>query len=279
ERRTGKEKPFTMPENCPVCGTKLVRKPGEAVWRCPNRGCYGQLVRHLLHFASRGAMDIEGLGTKVAEALVDRGLVQDIGDLYYLKVEDLLQLPGFALKKARNLYQAIQRSKKTTLARFLYALGIRHVGEVAAQLLAQHFKSLEALKKASLADLMSIPGIGPEAARSVWEWFRNERNLQVLEKLLKAGLTFEEEAAEEAPEEKPLEGKTFVFTGALRSMTREEAKRRVQALGGRVTSSVSRNVDYVVVGENPGSKYDRARALGLQILSEEEFLKLIGEKA
>lgn len=276
ERRTGKEQPFKMPENCPVCGSKLVRKPGEAVWRCPNPHCYGQLVRHLLHFASRGAMDIEGLGTKVAEALVDRGLVQDVGDLYYLKVEDFLQLPGFALKKARNLYEAIQRSKKTTLARFLYALGIRHVGEVAAQLLAQHFRSLEALKNASMADLMSVPGIGPEAARSVWEWFRNERNLKTLEKLLEAGITFEEEA-EEVPVEKTLSGKTFVFTGALKSMTREEAKRRVQALGGRAASSVSRNVDYVVVGENPGSKYDRARALGLTIINEDEFLKMLGK--
>jgi len=130
-----------------------------------------------------------------------------------------------------------------------------------------------------MADLMSVPGIGPEAARSVWEWFRNERNLRTLEKLLAAGITFEEETEEAAPEEKPLAGRTFVFTGALRSMTREEAKRRVQALGGRVASSVSRNVDYVVVGENPGSKYDRARALGLKIINEEEFLRMIGEKS
>lgn len=279
ERRTGNEKPFKMPEKCPVCGSKLIRKPGEAVWRCPNRGCYGQLVRHLMHFASRAAMDIEGLGTKVAQALVDAGLVQDIADLYYLKVEDFLQLPGFALKKARNLYEAIQRSKKTPLSRFLYALGIRHVGEVTAQLLAQHFKNLETIKKASLTDLMSVPGIGPEAARAIWEWFRNERNLQILEKFRKAGLTFEEEkTVEEVPEEKNLAGLTFVFTGALKSMSREEAKRKVQALGGRVTSSVSRNVDYVVVGENPGSKYDRARALGLKIINEEEFLHMIGEK-
>ncbi|OAQ20731.1 NAD-dependent DNA ligase LigA [Thermosulfurimonas dismutans] len=279
ERRTGNEKPFKMPEKCPVCGSKLIRKPGEAVWRCPNKGCYGQLVRHLIHFASRAAMDIEGLGTKVAQALVDAGLVQDIADLYYLKVEDFLQLPGFALKKARNLYEAIQRSKKTTLSRFLYALGIRHVGEVTAQLLAQHFKNLETIKKASLTDLMSVPGIGPEAARAIWEWFRNERNLQTLEKFRKAGLTFEEEkTVEEVAEGKNLAGLTFVFTGALKSMSREEAKRKVQALGGRVTSSVSRNVDYVVVGENPGSKYDRARALGLKIINEEEFLHMIGEK-
>ncbi len=277
ERRTGNERPFKMPERCPICGSKLVRKPGEAVWRCPNKGCYGQLVRHILHFASRSAMDIEGLGTKVAQALVDSGLVQDVGDLYYLKVEDLLQLPGFAYKKAKNLYEAIQRNKKTTLSRFLYALGIRHVGEVAAQLLAKHFKSLDAIKNASMADLVSVPGIGPEAARAVWEWFRNERNLKVLEKLLKAGITFEEEE-EEAPQEKKLSGLTFVFTGALKSMTREEAKRRVQALGGRVVSSVSRNVDYVVVGEEPGSKLRRAKELGIKTISEEEFLKMIGEK-
>ncbi len=277
ERRTGKEKPFVMPKTCPVCGSPLVRKPGEAVWRCPNKNCYAQLVRHLQHFASRNAMDIEGLGEKVAKALVDAGLVRDVGDLYYLKVEDLLQLPGFALKKAQNLYEAIQRSKKTTLARFLYALGIRHVGEVVAQILAEHFKSLERLMKASVTDLLAIPGIGPEVARSVVEFFRNPRNRETIEKLLKAGIEFVD--VEEGEEkEKPLRGLTFVFTGALKSMTRDEAKKRVQALGGRVASDVSRHVDYVVVGEKPGSKFQRARRLGLKILNEDEFLKMIGEK-
>ena len=275
ERRTGKERPFVMPKTCPVCGSPLVRKPGEAVWRCPNRNCYAQLVRHLQHFASRNAMDIEGLGEKVAKALVDAGLVRDVGDLYYLKLEDLLQLPGFALKKAQNLYEAIQKSKKTTLARFLYALGIRHVGEVVAQILADHFKSLERLMKASEEELMSLPGIGPEVARSVVEYFRNERNRQTIEKLLRAGITFEEEGEKE----KPLQGLTFVFTGALKSMPRDEAKKKVQALGGRVASDVSRNVDYVVVGERPGSKFRRAQNLGLKIINEEEFLKLIGQKA
>jgi len=277
ERRTGKEKPFVMPKTCPVCGSPLVRKPGEAVWRCPNKNCYAQLVRHLQHFASRNAMDIEGLGEKVAKALVDAGLVRDVGDLYYLKVEDLLQLPGFALKKAQNLYEAIQRSKKTTLARFLYALGIRHVGEVVAQILAEHFKSLERLMKASVTDLLAIPGIGPEVARSVVEFFRNPRNRETIEKLLKAGIEFVD--VEEGEEkEKPLRGLTFVFTGALKSMTRDEAKKRVQALGGRVASDVSRHVDYVVVGEKPGSKFQRAQRLGLKILNEDEFLKMIGEK-
>ena len=278
ERRTGKEKPFKMPETCPVCGSKLVRKPGEAVWRCPNKNCYAQLVRHLQHFASRNAMDIEGLGEKVAKALVDAGLVRDVADLYYLTIEDLLQLPGFALKKAKNLYEAIQRSKKTTLPRFLYALGIRHVGEVVAQILAEHFKSLGRLMKASLADLMAIPGIGPEVAKSVVEFFRNPRNQETIEKLLKAGIQFEDAEEEEKETEKPLKGKTFVFTGGLKSMTREEAKKRVQALGGRVASDVSRNVDYVVVGEKPGSKLQRAQRLGLKIINEDEFLRLIGEK-
>ncbi len=277
ERRTGKERPFEMPKTCPVCGSKLVRKPGEAVWRCPNKNCYAQLVRHLQHFASRNAMDIEGLGAKVARALVDAGLVRDVADLYYLKVEDLLQLPGFALKKAQNLYNAIQKSKKTTLARFLYALGIRHVGEVVAQLLAEHFKSLDRLRRASLDELLAIPGIGPEVAKSIVEFFRNERNQKTLEKLLAAGITFEDEGAE-TPEEKPLKGLTFVFTGALKSMTRDQAKKKVQALGGRVASDVSRNVDIVVVGEKPGSKYQRAQKLGLKIINEDEFLKMIGEK-
>ncbi len=276
ERRTGKEKPFVMPKTCPVCGSPLVRKPGEAVWRCPNKNCYAQLVRHLQHFASRNAMDIEGLGEQVAKALVDAGLVRDVGDLYYLTVEDLLQLPGFALKKAKNLYEAIQRSKKTTLARFLYALGIRHVGEVVAQILAEHFKSLDKLMNASMADLMAIPGIGPEVARSVVEFFRNERNRKTIEKLLKAGIEFED--VKEEAKEKPLKGLTFVFTGALKSMTRDEAKKKVMALGGRVASDVSRNVDYVVVGEKPGSKFQRAQRLGLKIINEDEFLKMIGEK-
>ncbi len=276
DRRTGKEKEFEMPKVCPVCGSKLLRKPGEAVWRCPNKKCYAQLVRHLQHFASRNAMDIEGLGTKVAKALIDTGVVRDIGDLYYLKVEDLLQLPGFALKKAKNLYNAIQKSKKTSLARFLYALGIRHVGEVVAQILAQHFKSLDKIMKASAAELMTIPGIGPEVAHSIVEYFRNERNRKTLEKLLKAGIEFEE--IQEEKREEPLKGLSFIFTGALKSMPRDEAKKRVQALGGRVTSSISKNVDFVVVGEKPGSKYQRAQRLGLKIINEEEFLRLIGEK-
>jgi len=278
ERRTGNEKEIHFPTHCPICGTKLIKKPGEAIWRCPNKACYAQGVRRILHFASRNAMNIEGLGEKVARDLVDRGMVQTPADLYYLKIEDFMKLPGFAYKKAKNLYQAIQKSKKTTLARCLYALGIRHVGEAMAQLLAEKFKSLDKLMQATMADLVPIPGVGPEAARSIVEFFKDEENRKMIERLLEAGITFEEE--EVKPEELPkvLEGLTFVFTGTLKNFTREEAKEVVTKLGGRTTDSVSRNVNYVVVGEAPGSKYQKALSLGIKTLNEKEFLKLLEEK-
>jgi len=274
ERRTGNEKEIHFPTHCPICGTGLIKKPGEAIWRCPNRGCYAQGVRRILHFASRNAMNIEGLGDKVAQALFERGLVQTPADLYELKVEDLMRLPGFAYKKAKNLYQALQKSKKTTLARFLYALGIRHVGEAMAQLLAEKFKSLDKLMQATTVDLVSIPGVGPEAAKAIVEFFRDEENRRMIERLLEAGIIFEE-AEKVSALPRVLEGKTFVFTGALKNFTRDEAKEVVTRLGGRVTDSVSRSVDYVVVGEAPGSKYQKALSLGIKILGEEEFLKLL----
>jgi DNA ligase (NAD+) len=274
EKRTGKEREFKFPTHCPICGSKLIRKPGEAIWRCPNKNCFGQLIRKIIHFASRNAMNIEGLGEKVARDLVDKGMVQNVADLYYLKVSNLLKLPGFAYKKAKNLYDAIQKSKKTTLARFIYALGIRHVGEAMAQLLAEKFRSLDKLSKASIQDLMSIPGIGYEVAKSIVDFFKNEENQKIIERLLKAGITFEDEEKEK-PKEAKLKGLTFVFTGALKSMTRDEAKKKVMELGGRATDSVSRNVDYVVVGEKPGSKLRKAQALGIKTITEEEFLKLI----
>ncbi|NPA40611.1 MAG: NAD-dependent DNA ligase LigA [Thermodesulfobacteria bacterium] len=274
EKRTGKEKPIKFPTHCPICGTKLVKKEGEAIWRCPNPNCYASLVRKILHFASRNAMNIEGLGEKVARDLVSKGLVQNIADLFYLKTEDFMRLPGFAYKKAKNLFEAIQKSKKTTLARFLYALGIRHVGEAMAQLLAQKFKTLENLMKASTADLMSISGVGYEVAKSIVDFFKNEENQKLIKRMLEAGVTFIDEEKEE---EKTLNGLTFVFTGTLKSMTRDQAKKLVLEKGGRVTNSVSKNVDYVVVGEKPGSKYQKAKALGLKIINEQEFLKLIGK--
>jgi DNA ligase (NAD+) len=275
ERRTGQEKEIIFPTHCPICGTKLIKKPEEAIWRCPNKNCYAQAVRKILHFASRNAMNIEGLGDKVARDLVDKGLVQNVADLYYLKWEDFMKLSGFAYKKAKNLYEAIQKSKKTSLGRFIYALGIRHVGEAMAQMLAEKFKSLDKLMNASMADLLSIPGVGYEVAKSIVEFFKNEENLKIIQRMLDAGVTFVEEEKEEKP--KILEGLTFVFTGTLKSMTRDEAKEKVRELGGKTTDSVSKNVDYVVVGEDPGSKYQKALQLGVKTINEEEFLKLIGE--
>ena len=275
ERRTGDEKEIHFPTHCPICETRLVKKPGEAIWRCPNPSCYAKGVRRLLHFASRNAMNIEGLGERVARDLVDRGLVQSPADLYYLKVEDLMRLPGFAYKKAKNLYDAIQKSKKTTLARFLYALGIRHVGEATAQLIAEKFKSLDKIMNATMADFTAIPGIGPEAARAIVEFFRDAENCHMVKRMLEAGITFVEEVEEKVELPKVFEGKNFVFTGALKSMTREKAKELVQALGGKTTDSVSRNVDFVVVGEAPGSKYQRALQLGVKIINEDEFLNMI----
>jgi len=275
ERRTGDEKEIHFPTHCPICETRLVKKPGEAIWRCPNPSCYAKGVRRLLHFASRSAMNIEGLGERVARDLVDRGLVQSPADFYYLKVEDLMRLPGFAYKKAKNLYDAIQKSKKTTLARFLYALGIRHVGEATAQLIAEKFKSLDKIMNATMADFTAIPGIGPEAARAIVEFFRDAENCHMVKRMLEAGITFVEEVEEKVELPKVFEGKNFVFTGSLKSMTREKAKELVQALGGKTTDSVSRNVDFVVVGEAPGSKYQRALQLGVKIINEDEFLNMI----
>ncbi|MCS7279270.1 MAG: NAD-dependent DNA ligase LigA [Thermodesulfobacteriaceae bacterium] len=272
ERRTGEEKEIAFPTHCPICESKLVKKPEEAVWRCPNSNCYASLVRKILHLASRNAMNIEGLGDKVAQALVDKGLVQNVADLFYLKTEDFMKLPGFAYKKAKNLYEAIQKSKKTTLPKFIYALGIRHVGEAMAQLLAERFKTLERLMNASMADLLNISGIGYEVAKSIVEFFKNEEHQKIIKRILEAGVTFLEK---EEKKPKILEGLTFVFTGTLKSMGREDAKKRVLDLGGRVSDSVSKGVNYVVVGEAPGSKYQKALQLGIKVLKEEEFLKMI----
>ena len=271
EKRTGFEKEIIPPEHCPVCGSKLVKE--NVYLRCVNMSCPAKLKGALRHFAQRKAMDIEGLGEKLAEMLVDRGLVKDLADIYYLKKEDLLNLPGFAEKSASNLINAIEKSKKRPLARFLYAIGIPNVGEYTAEVLAKKFKTLENIKKASYDDLIKIEGFGPEIARSIYEFFRDENNLKVLEKMFRAGVSPIEEKEEK---ESPIKDKVFVFTGALSSMSRTEAKNLVEERGGIVKNSVSKKVDFVVVGENPGSKYEKAKSLGLKIINEEEFLKLLG---
>ncbi len=271
EKRTGFEREIIPPEHCPVCGSKLVKE--NVYLRCVNMSCPAKLKGALRHFAQRKAMDIEGLGEKLAEMLVDRGLVKDLADIYYLKKEDLLNLPGFAEKSASNLINAIEKSKKRPLARFLYAIGIPNVGEYTAEVLAKKFKTLENIKKASYDDLIKIEGFGPEIARSIYEFFRDENNLKVLEKMFRAGVSPIEEKEEK---ESPIKDKVFVFTGALSSMSRTEAKNLVEERGGIVKNSVSKKVDFVVVGENPGSKYEKAKSLGLKIINEEEFLKLLG---
>jgi DNA ligase (NAD+) len=272
EERPPDAKPFQMPKHCPVCGTTLVRPPGEAVTRCPNPDCRGALRRAILHFASKGAMDIDGLGEKIIDQLMDQGLVKDLADLYRLNKDELIPLERFAEKSAGNLEEAIKESKTVSLDRFIYALGIRYVGEITAQLLAKHFHSLEKLAEASEEDLLQVEGVGPQVAGSIREYFTNSRNREILEKLTELGV---QSVSPEPPPQTALAGKTFVFTGALDRFSREEAKAQVTARGGRVSSSVSAKTDFVVVGADPGSKYAKARELGVTILDEGAFEKLL----
>jgi DNA ligase (NAD+) len=275
-RRTGQEKPFHMPATCPVCGTPLVRRPGEAVTRCPNPNCTAQLQRAIRHFAGKGAMDIDGLGEKIVEQLVTNGLVQDVADLYRLQVDDLVPLERFAEKSAQNIIGAIQGSKTPSLARLSYALGIRFVGESTANVLAQHFHTLDALQAATPDDLLQVEGIGPQVASSIRDFFQNAKNQELVRKLLAAGV---HPQVPEALHATQFSGKTFVFTGGLKHFSREEAKTLVTAQGGKVASSVSAKTDFVVAGEDVGSKFAKAKALGLTILDEAGFENLVGRKA
>jgi len=273
DKRTGKERPIEPPTRCPVCGADVVKEG--AYYRCVNISCPAKLVQALIHFASRRAMDIEGLGGKTAQLLVERGLVKDLADIFYLKKEDILKLPGFADKSAQNLIDGINRAKQDVpLHRFLYAIGIPNVGEFTAKLLADKFGSLEKLMKATYDQLLQIEGIGPEIARSIVEFFKEKRNIEVINKMFKAGLKLKEVRKEEV-QKSPFAGKTVVFTGALSSMTRDRAKSYVEMLGGRVSNSVSRKTDLVVVGENPGSKYQKAMRLGIKMVNEDEFLEML----
>jgi len=279
EKRTGQERSFQMPERCPVCQGPVVRPEGEVVARCENASCPAQLERHILHFGSRNGMDIEHLGPALVRQLLAKGLVRDIADLYFLHQEDLVPLERMGKKSAQNVVEAIARSKDRPLAKLIFALGIRHVGEHVAEVLAEHFRSMDQLAQATQEELVAIPEIGPTIAESIVDFFRNERNLALLEKLKRAGVRMEEreEAPPSPPLVSPLAGKTVVFTGALSSMSREEAEALVQRLGGRPAGSVSRKTDFVVVGENPGSKYQKALQLGVPTLTEEEFLRWVKE--
>lgn len=275
DRRTGKEKKFAFPRRCPVCGSAAFRPEGEAISRCTNPSCPAKLRESLLHFAWRQAMNIEGLGEALVDQLIDKKLVRAIPDIYALRHEDLVNLERMGPKSSRNLLAEIENSKKRNLAAFVFALGIRHVGERLARTLAENFGTLDALASASAEDLIQVEDIGPTVAESIVFFFSQPENIALLRRLKEAGLDFRPEAKKAGP--KPLAGKTFVITGTLERFERDRAKELIERQGGKVTASVSRKTHYVVVGESPGSKLSRARELGIAVLSEEQFLKLIGE--
>jgi DNA ligase (NAD+) len=272
EKRTGQEQRFEMPPTCPVCAAEVEREAGEAAYRCTGLACSAKLKESLKFFGARGSMDIEGMGEKIIEQLVDKELVHDAGDLYRLSKEQLAALERMADKSAQNLLDAIEKSKKTTLPRFIASLGIRHVGEATAKQLAEHFGDFEHIRAASEEELQQVRDIGPEVARSIAHFFRQPQNRRVIDKLLKAGIHFPKVTARR---DGKFSGQTFVLTGTLASMTRPEAQKRIESLGGKVSSSVSKQTSYVVVGEEPGSKLDKARQLGVRVLEEEEFLRMI----
>lgn len=268
-KRAGHERPYVMPDKCPSCDADVVK--GEIVWRCPNVSCPAQVIETIFHFASKGGMDIEGLGYKHIEQMVEKGLIKDAADLYFLTKDNILKLDKFANKSAQNIIDSIQKSKITTLPRLIYSLGIRDVGEHTAKILATAFGTLDALKKASSDDL-KIREIGPKMKKSILDFFKEERNLMLIDKLFRGGITYN---AEKAAKGGPLDGKLFVFTGVLKGFSRDEAEKLVESLGGRATSSVSKKTDYIVAGEEAGTKLDKAVELGVKVITEEEFKKLI----
>jgi DNA ligase (NAD+) len=265
---------FSMPKQCPVCGGDVHRAEGEVAYRCVNSACPARLKESLLYFAGRRAMNIDGLGDALVDQLVDKGLVRDVADLYALTQEQVANLERMGDKSASNLLLEIDNSKKASLARLIFALGIRFVGERTGQLLADHFASLDKLANASEEELLEVEEVGPRVAESILEFFREPRNLKVIEKLRKASLQFE--SANVHKPEGNLAGKQFVLTGTLPRYSRDEAKKMIEEAGGRVTGSVSKKTDYVVVGADPGSKLDKARSLGVKTIEEGELLKLLG---
>jgi DNA ligase (NAD+) len=266
---------FQMPSHCPVCGAEVELEPGEAIARCSGGlFCPAQHKESIKHFASRRAMDIDGLGDKLVDQILENKLIETVADLYRLTAEQLAALERMGRKSAENLINALERSKHTTLSRFLFALGIREVGEVTAHTLAAHFRTLDNIVAADEEELQNVPDIGPSVAHHIHTFFRQAHNVGVVRALLDAGVHWEEVA--EVKTEQPLQGRTFVITGTLSSMSREEAKARLQALGGKVTGSVSKNTSYVIAGADPGSKLAKAQELGVEVLDEAAFLDLVG---
>ena len=274
--RTGEEIPFTPPLTCPACNEQVENFPGEVDWYCVNSACPEQLIRNLEHFVSRGAMDIVGFGIKIGEQLVEAGLVHDVADIYYIKREDLLKLEGFAEKKADNILDAIEASKRQPLARLITAIGIHGVGEVVAADLAKEFSSMDSLMNATVEQLQSIEGIGPNIAQAIVDWFSRAANQHVLGKLHSAGV-WPVELPSEKEGIKPLAGMTFVVTGTLPKFSRDGVKEYIENYGGKITDSISSKTSYLVLGESPGSKLDKARSLGVPVIDESGLRSLAGE--
>jgi DNA ligase (NAD+) len=269
-------RPFHMPEKCPECGSEVHKAEDEVAYRCVNAACPAKRRESLLHFASRHAMDVDGLGDKIVDQLVGKGLVKDVADLYTLKLDTLIDLERFAEKSAQNLLDEIEASKKASLARLIYALGIRMIGERTGQLLAAHFSSLDELAAATEEQLLEVGEVGPKVAASIAEFFSEPANQKIIKKLDKYGV--KPTAEKRIVKSQKFAGKSFVFTGGLANRSREAAAELVQQHGGKISGSVSKKTDYVVVGTDPGSKYDKAKDLGVAILTESEFEKLIGAK-
>jgi DNA ligase (NAD+) len=276
ELRTGEEKPFQMVKSCPVCREPVVKPEDEVMYYCINASCPAQLVARVEHFASRGAMDIEGFGEGLARTFVEKGLLRDVADFYYLRPEDVLAMEGFAEKSVENLQQAIEESKERPLWRLITGLGIRGVGATVAQLLSRRLASLQDLMEASEEQLEAVEGLGPHTSRNIVDFFGQERNQHVIEKLRKAGIRMTRLPDEAAVEGGPLSGLTFVITGTLPTLSRDEATQFIEERGGRVTSSVSRNTSFLLIGDSPGgTKVRRAQELGVPSIDEEGLRALV----
>jgi DNA ligase (NAD+) len=271
ERRTGQEKRKTIPKKCPVCRTNIIRREDEVAVRCPNNLCPARLKWRLKYYASRDAMDIDHLGESTIDKLIEQNLIDNIADLYHLKKEDILTLEGFKDKSAQNLIDSIEKSKKQDLSRLIYGLGIRHVGKYAAQLLASRYHSIGEVAKASLEELIEIDGLGDKTAEAIGTFFATNENIELIKRLKDIGVKTKEVKKKQLP----LQGKKFVFTGGLTSLSRPSASDLVKQKGGIVASSVSKDIDYVIAGERPGSKYEKAEKLGVNIIDEDEFKKLV----
>lgn len=274
EKRKGTERKLALPSKCPACGARVEKTEGEVALRCGNVFCPAQVKEGIRHFASRAAMDIENLGVAIIDQLVEKGLVKDYADIYYLKYDDIVFLERMADKSARNLLDGIEKSKSQPLYKFIYGLGIRHIGVSSAEVLAQSFNSIDAIKKASLNELTSITGIGNVAGQSVYEFFRSKEAQHVLDKLKQADVKMEE--TKRPASKGKFSGMTFVVTGTLKGYSRQEAHDVIRSKGGVVSESVSKGTTYLVVGESPGSKFEKAKKLGVRIIDEEEFRRLIG---